>query len=202
MIATSTQKLHIGCFDQVLDGWINTDVTPHIYVAKVPGLPFLLRKVGRISHERYTQHQRGVFRNIRYLNVARRFPWEDETFDAVYSSHLLEHLYPEQALSCLREAHRILREGGVIRVAVPDLDTMIGEYDWNDPDAFLDIFFEGKQRLEKNRHHWHYNALSLQRVLRRAGFRETDQCQYQQGRCADVATIDCRPDSLFVEGIK
>ena len=29
----SRRKLHLGCFDQVLSGWINTDITPHIFLS-------------------------------------------------------------------------------------------------------------------------------------------------------------------------
>ena len=32
-------KLHVGAFDVAHDGWLNTDVTPHMAIARVPGLP-------------------------------------------------------------------------------------------------------------------------------------------------------------------
>ena len=53
------RNLNLGCFDQSLDGWINTDITPHIFVAKVPGAARLIRSLGRMTAERYEQHQRG-----------------------------------------------------------------------------------------------------------------------------------------------
>src|SRR5262245_25024454 len=90
-------KLHLGCFDRILPGWINTDITPHIFVSRVPGLPALLFKAGLLSEERYQQHTKGVFRAIRYMNVTRKFPFDDNSFDCAYSSHMLEHLYPQQA---------------------------------------------------------------------------------------------------------
>ena len=87
------QKLHLGCFDQVLTGWINADITPHIFLARILGLAFLLYKIGILSNQRYEQYKQGVFRAIRYLNITKRFPYADATFDCVFSSHLLEHLY-------------------------------------------------------------------------------------------------------------
>lgn len=116
-----TQKLHLGCFDRVHPGWINTDITPHIHLARVPGLAFLLHKAGYLSDLRYKQHRSGIFRRIRYLDVSKRFPFPDGMFDYVYSSHMMEHLHREDALFCLREVHRVLKQGGVVRIVVPDL---------------------------------------------------------------------------------
>ena len=64
------------------------------------------------------------------------------------------------------------------------------------------VIFEAKQKRDKNKHHWHYNEMSLARVLNEVGFHEVNRCQFRQGRCADVALIDNRPESLFMEAIK
>jgi len=45
------RKLHLGCFDQVFTGWVNTDISPHIFVAMIPGLSYLLWKCGILSQE-------------------------------------------------------------------------------------------------------------------------------------------------------
>jgi hypothetical protein len=52
------------------------------------------------------------------------------------------------------------------------------------------------------RHWWHYNARSLEALLRRIGFGEVVQCEYRQGRCPDLERIDNRPGSLFMEGVR
>ena len=195
-------KLHLGCFDQVLNGWINTDITPHIFSAKIPGLAFLLFKIGVLSRQRYEQHKQGVFHAIRYLNVTKRFPYADATFDYVFSSHLLEHLYPHQAIFCLNETFRVLKRGGVVRIAVPDLDNIVKSYNPQHPDHFLEAVFEAKQKHDKNKHHWHYNEISLAKLLREAGFSKIYRCKFRKGNCADVTLIDNRPESLFMEAVK
>jgi hypothetical protein len=43
---SGVRKLHLGCFDQVLPGWVNTDITPHIFIARLPGLAVALRRAG------------------------------------------------------------------------------------------------------------------------------------------------------------
>ncbi len=45
----------------------------------------------------------------------------DGTMDAVWSSHNLEHLFPHEVPAALREFLRVLKPGGQLRLAVPDL---------------------------------------------------------------------------------
>ena len=195
-------KVHLGCFDQQIPGWINTDITPHIFVSRIPALPFLLHKAGLLSHERYQQHKNDVFRNVFYLNATAKFPFEKCTVDYVFCSHFLEHLYPVGAQFCIAEVFRILKQGGIFRVAVPDLDAIIMKYNPTKSDEFCQGFFEAKQKRDKNQHHWHYNEIALSRILREAGFRKVYRCEFQQGNCVDVEIIDNRSESLFMEAEK
>lgn len=58
---------------------------------------------------------------IRYLQLGRRFPWGNGKVDVVYASHVLEHLDNRTRNNFLKEAHRVLKPTGVIRIVVPDL---------------------------------------------------------------------------------
>ena len=197
------KNLNLGCFDQSVDGWVNTDITPHIFVAKVPGAALLLRRLGRMTAERYEQHQRGVFDHVKYLNLGKRFPFADDSFDNAFSAHVFEHLYRDHAVSCAREICRVLRPGGVFRVSVPDLDLAVSAYDTRKPEVLLDLIYESSQPGDKNRHHWMYNEHSMGRLLRDAGFSEINRCGFRQGLCPDLDKLDNRPEmSLFMEGTK
>lgn len=61
-----------------------------------------------------------------YLDVARPFPLPDASCAYVFSEHLIEHLPYEAAQVMLRECHRVLVPGGGLRVATPDLATIVG----------------------------------------------------------------------------
>ena len=198
------RRLQLGAFDQVADGWVNTDITPHLFVARVPGLPWLLHRLGVINSDRYDAHRAGVFRSLRYLDVSRRFRFPSDTFECVYASHMLEHLDRDVAEQCLHEVHRILQPDGVVRLAVPDLDGVVAQYDPADPDKFLDGLYEGhsERRSRASGHRWQYNRGSLRALLERVGFREIERCEYREGRCPDLDQVEYRPWSLFMEGVK
>ncbi len=93
---------------------------------------------------------------------------------------------------------------GLLRVAVPDLDEVVAQYDPADPDGFLAGLYDAHsgRRNRTSLHRWMYNASSLDERLQRVGFREVQRCEYRQGRCPDVEQIETRRWSLFMEGIK
>jgi predicted SAM-dependent methyltransferase len=55
-------------------------------------------------------------------------PFADKQFDAVYHSHLLEHLTPDDGRRLLEECYRTLKPGGFIRIVVPDLEKIAELY--------------------------------------------------------------------------
>lgn len=67
-------------------------------------------------------------RSVRRVNLLAGFPFPANHFDVVYSSHVLEHFTPEEAAFLMREAQRVLKPGGVIRIVVPDLEETSREY--------------------------------------------------------------------------
>jgi SAM-dependent methyltransferase len=67
-------------------------------------------------------------KEVAAVDVVDGLPFGDGSFDAVYCSHMLEHLESQQGLALLAEMRRVLRPGGTVRVAVPDLETIASEY--------------------------------------------------------------------------
>jgi SAM-dependent methyltransferase len=200
---TLPTKLHIGAFNSPVDGWLNTDITPHIFITRIPFAPLLLFKTGRITAERFDEHRRGVFKKLSYLNVAKKFPFHSNHFSSVFSSHVLEHIFPSDVPNLMTSIYRVLRPGGVVRFAVPDLDLYVRGYSREDPNAMLAGILENQGRSSKNRHQWMYTEPTLVVLLKEYGFIDVTPCAYKIGKCEELEIIDNRPEnSIYVEGIK
>ncbi len=61
-------------------------------------------------------------------NLNEGIPFPDDSYDVVYLSHLLEHFNKGAALRFLQECFRVMKIGAIIRVVVPDLESIVREY--------------------------------------------------------------------------
>lgn len=62
------------------------------------------------------------------LDLTEPLPWAQSSVDGIYSEHFFEHITQAQGIALLHEARRLLKPGGVIRIAMPDLEAMVKEY--------------------------------------------------------------------------
>ncbi len=61
-------------------------------------------------------------------NLRFGIPFETNSFDMVYHSHVLEHLTVEDGRKFIAECFRVLRPGGILRVSIPDLEDIARNY--------------------------------------------------------------------------
>lgn len=83
------------------------------------------------------------------VDVRRGLPFESGTFDAVYASHVLEHLEIGDGRRFVREIFRILRPEGIVRIVVPDLEGIARAYL-----ASLEDVAENGSTESQWRHRW------------------------------------------------
>lgn len=62
------------------------------------------------------------------IDLLKPLPFAEGSFDVVYHSQFIEHLPQDWAVSFMKECHRILKPGGVLRVVTPDLKNQAQEY--------------------------------------------------------------------------
>jgi len=62
-----------------------------------------------------------------YHLILSKYEFDDNCIDFIFSEHFFEHIFFDEAISLLKECHRILKPFGVIRMVVPDADIRIYE---------------------------------------------------------------------------
>jgi len=145
--------------------------------------------------------------------LEKKLPFPNDSLERIYSEHVLEHLPYETGVFFLKEAHRTLKPGGIIRIAMPDLDDLIDGYqkDWRRFDwvnwkefAFIKTKAEMINIAFRWWRHQHlYNREELTRALTDAGFSKFDFVEHSKSRHSDLKSLETRLDSqLIVEAVK
>ena len=138
---------------------------------------------------------------------------DDDSIDYVASVHALLEIAYGDLVPVLRELHRVLKPGGVLRLVLPDLDKGIQAYLRGDEGYFL-IPDEDAETLGGKlvvQMIWYGYSRSLftrdfiTELLRKAGFSEIARCEYRQtvSGFTEIVELDSREkESLFVEAAK
>jgi len=133
-------------------------------------------------------------KKIHYLDATKHFPFKDKSFKYVFSEHFIEHLSFHEGLFMLKECHRVLKNGGKIRIATPDLSVFLGLGDGNlsAPQKkyikWINERFQLNISSNKNIHvinnlfyNWGhkfiYDGSTLVNSLKTAGFHKIVRCQ-------------------------
>jgi predicted SAM-dependent methyltransferase len=123
--STSPRLLHLGCGLTAPAEWVNVDGSWNAWFAKRPRLRRALSAVRLVPR---SQTAVDWPTNVQRADLRGRLPFPDASFDAVFSSHTLEHLHRSEAVRLLRESYRVLKPGGRVRGVVPDLRAIVEEY--------------------------------------------------------------------------
>ena len=114
-------RLNVGSGPASADAWICIDGS---WQARLAGHRWLARAASRWFGIEIGHWPQG----IKYRNVKDGLGYDDASIAVVYASHLIEHLYREDALQFLRDVRRALVPGGVCRIVVPDVAAIVGWY--------------------------------------------------------------------------
>lgn len=208
-------RLNIGCGRSPTPDWINYDNSPAVWLAHARPLAWMLARLGLVDRHGLAFIEFCRAHRIRPANAARRIPHPSGTVDAIYSSHMLEHLDRAEARAFLAECRRVLRPGAILRLAVPDLRNAACRYlRLNDAEGFLrhlqfdldkprGIGARLRRLLSGGRgHHWMYDRHSLTALVESAGFTDIELTSERRTRIADPGGLDLaerEADSLCLE---
>lgn len=97
---------------------------------------------------------------FRQCDVAERLPFADETFEAIWCSEVLEHLF--DPAFALREMRRVIKPGGRLLVTVP--------YHGRFKNVLIALFKWDEHFVPSNPHIRFYTKRTLGRLAEQAGF--------------------------------
>jgi SAM-dependent methyltransferase len=220
-----TNRVNLGCGPNAPPGWLNVDGSWNAWLNNHPFFQKLLTAVHVIGED-----TPGSQWNVKpYVHdLTKPLPFKDSSVSAIYGSHVLEHLYLADAQRLLSECRRALRPGGVIRLVVPDLRSIVTTYlksknggtrsiservaaadKLNEKLAFrsampprgnllLKFYY-----LSKDFHHhkWMYDSDSLMGYLEEAGFTAVTEKGYLQSEIPGIEEVEEAHRVLEGEGI-
>lgn len=143
------------------------------------------------------------------LDARKGLPYADQTVNGVYSEHFFEHLTQAEGLRFLRECRRILKPGGIVRIAMPDLDEIINRYvseNWRgDGDMFklgYDWVSNRCEMLNIGMREWGhkhvYNEEELIRIAQMAGLEPSKRCDHGKSDTPEFVGRESRNGSKLI----
>jgi len=210
-------KVNIGCGRTPTEGWLNFDNSPAIKLAKSPFKYKFAKALGLLNEQQIENIKWNMEHNIQFADATKSIPLQTSSIDCIYTSHMVEHLSQKGVRSFLSEVKRVLKVGGVVRIAVPDLRIAVDNYlETNDADAFMrGILVQApeintlKQKINLfvsgYRHHqWMYDGASLSKLLIEMGFSSVEICKDGKTNIIDADGLNLyerEEQSVYVEGI-
>jgi predicted SAM-dependent methyltransferase len=144
-------------------------------------------------------------------DATKPFPYENDSVDFIYSEHFIEHITLADGLSFFKEAYRILKKDGVMRIACPDLDVTIDQFvndSWREDFArnsipattrceMLDMTMRGWGHL------YLYNYEEMEIRLKQCGFTQIERKELYKSFYPELENMETRWASfLVVEAVK
>lgn len=186
-------RINIGCATCAPENWLNIDGSWTVYLSRVPGLKPLLRRLPVVIFPK----------SVRRANVTRGLPVPPGSAEAVYASHVMEHLALKEMRIALRHIHKALMPGGVLRVVMPDLRKITERYlasDLEQPAIWMmralcvgrenGNIYEILLDMMGHRHRWLWDFNSFARELSDAGFIQIRRAEYGDRLDPDFAAVE------------
>lgn len=168
----SFKGLHVGCGPFRNPGWQNTDFI----------------------------NRRGFFRGLTdneramdfHVDITEELPYSDSCLDAIFAEEVIEHVDMRQGEHFIREAVRVLKPGGVLRLTTPDArglcqvfagdvkNVSVDDFEpfWLNPYWSQDRWLNGVFRFYGHQHIWSYEG--LEQSLLSAGFARVERVKVHE----------------------
>jgi predicted SAM-dependent methyltransferase len=202
-------NLNLGSGPDYVEGFINIDRSPNVLLTKLKIFKKLLFKIGLLSENHMKDWDNRIIRkDVRKINYAQN------SIKFIYSSHFLEHIYHNEAINVLERCYKFLVPGGLLRLALPDLDQFIKQYIEDNknnsyqaainlemsllshplkkPDLLTKLIF-----TRDHVHKWHPTVGMVTHILSEIGFSNIKQRNFQEGAFVSLLSVEQRNDFTF-----
>jgi predicted SAM-dependent methyltransferase len=142
-------------------------------------------------------------------NLAKGVPFEDNSVDAIFHEHLLEHIPLRSGAILMDESFRVLKPGGILRIGVPDAGALLDSY--NGDGTYLEQLHPdrptrllGVQELFYwHRHTTMFDEETLTLMFRAAGFAEPKRRQFGETELDKAPDTERRrAETIYMEARK
>jgi len=201
-------NVQYGCGLSAPDNWKNFDASPTLRLQKNPITKLLFkRKLNVIFPE-----------NVKYGDIVKGLPFEENSCDNIYCSHILEHLSYNDCIKALSNTYKMLKVGGIFRCIVPDLEIYARNYilkfdrgTVDSGDYFIRQTMLGQEVRTRgiknillasfgNSHHlWMWDEMTLRERLIESGFKNIRRCKFNDS--GELSFREVEDDGRFIEAL-
>ncbi len=117
------------------------------------------------------------------LNFAK-----DNTVELIYAAHVLEHFGRNEYKKVLKEWHRVLKSGGVLRMSVPSFEAVVKYYtEKNDNlELLLGLLVGGQKVGQYDYHQMVFDKKLLEKDLKEIGFKNIRHYDWRKTEHAKI----------------
>lgn len=193
-------NVQYGCGKCAPENWINFDISPTLRLEKIP-------LIGKL----FVRKEWGAYpKNVKVGDILKGLPnIKENSCEAVFCSHVLEHLHFYDLQTALKNTHKILKNGGTFRCVVPDMEFFVNHYIENKKKADKTachrlvlgtlMAYDSppksfSQKISKifgnSKHLWNYDFDSLALELEKAGFKDIRRAEFNDSNNKDFMTVE------------
>jgi predicted SAM-dependent methyltransferase len=160
------------------------------------------------------------------LDATSGFPFADNTFDYIFSEHMIEHMTYQEGRQMLQECFRVLKPSGRIRITCPDIDFLIKLYkspgametsyvNWASAQLnwapYTDAVFVINNYVRDWGHKFIYSRDVLAKTLDSVGFKQLEAFKITESKDENLRNLEIpqrmpphflQLESMTVEGVK
>lgn len=182
-------KLNVGCGTDYKKGWVNIDNNSDNNIED-----------GRLDLN---------------WDLRNPLPFPENSVDYIFNEHFIEHLTVEEGQTAVRDFMRVLKPGGVLRMATPDLEVTIDKYinlpidkDSTIKKFQLDFIKTRAERINVGfrwwGHKWIYDWEELERRLLETGLkkRQLKRCKLHKSVFSELRNLETREESTLIVEVR